>query len=442
MDITIQSLVQSPYMRTMAVVPTKSEELVHGIHDHLPPLVRTDVRIPPVRNAGVAGKWMFNIPRRGLWNSAELIIRPRIAANATIASNLVENQRNIVSTFVEAVENIELFSKQRFIERIAPEAILSEMLHRSTKQEQWYQHTSLDRNPTTGVFGTVQVPFPSIASFDKIGGLTATSVGSKPHYIIPLPFSSFTSVKKNFQTLFIEPLSVVITTKAFGYFPVTGYDVELVCHYHSFHPNVETVIRNANYKQSIPATIPWHDWITFDHRLNATSKQIDYSLESDALISTILVCPQWQHIESGVKTLALYQNLYIVIRSLSEILFEGSVASLQHRHDLILDETDATTHMEPILDPAYQVYVPIHFGIRRDQERFTGGLALSSITNPVLSVYASEQVYRGSDTNLASDSFPSSAGVYAEFDVKIVAKRHFFLRIDSDTGVITRSIES
>jgi len=442
MDITIQSLVQSPYMRTMAVVPTKSEELVHGIHDHLPPLVRTEVRVPPVRNPGVSGKWLFHIPRRGLWNSAQLVIRPRIVQPPVMAG-VDSRQRELVSTFVEAVENIELYSKQRFIERLAPEAIVSEMLGRSNKLEQWYQLTASVKNPTTHLFHPTDVaPFPGVSTVAAIAGIGATTPSNKPHYIIPLPFASFTSVKKNFQTLFVEPLTVVITTKPFGYFPVTGYDVELVCQYHSFHPNVETVIRNANYKQSIPATIPWHDWITFENRLSLSSTKIEYSLESDALVSTLLVCPQWQHKASGVKTMKLDQNLYIVVRSLSEILFEGSVASLRHRYDLTLDETDATAGVETILDDAYQFYYPIHFGIRRDQERFTGGLALSSITNPILSVYASEQIYRGSAPVVSSDEFPVDLVNYEEFDVKIVAKRHFFLRIDSDTGVITRSIES
>ncbi len=250
--------------------------------------------------------------------------------------------------------------------------------------------------------------------------------------------------------MFVEQLTVAITTKAFGYFNVTGYDMELLCEYHSFHPNVETVIRNANYKQSIPATLPWHDWIVFDHRLNPVSssisaadyKSIEYSLESDALISKLLIVPQWQHKTSGVKTMKLDQNLYIVVQSVSEILFEGSVSTVKSQYDLTLDETDNTMAVEKLLDNAYSFYIPITFGLRRDQERFTGGLALSSITNPRITVYPNEAVYRtGSTSGSAGFKFPSSAD-YELFDVKVIGKRHFFLRIDSDTGVITRSIES
>jgi hypothetical protein len=132
-----------------------------------------------------------------------------------------------------------------------------------------------------------------------------------------------------------------------------------------------------------------------------------------------------------------------VVRSLSEILFEGSVASLKHRYDLILDETDAMYGLDSnhTLDNAYKFYFPIHFGLRRDKERFTGGLALSSMTNPRISVYANEAIYRGATGTTGGMVFPSKAG-YDKFDVKVIAKRHFFLRIDSDTGVITRSIES
>jgi hypothetical protein len=442
MDLTIQSLVQSPYMRAMAVVPTKSEDLVHGIHDHMPPLVKTQVVVPYVRNPGVSGRWIFNIPRRGLWHSATLVLRPRGVVSATPAG-MKDEQTNVVSTFVEAVENIELYSKQRFVERLMPEAIVSEMMSVAGLEEQWYQFTYSDVNPNDNTFQNSSVAWPDIGSVSFIGGIGTSNERKRPHYIIPLPLSCFTSIKKNFQTLFVENLSLIITTKPFGYANVTGYDMELHCEYHSFHPNVETVIRNANYKQSIPATLPWHDWIVFDNRISQSSNLVEYSLESDALISKLLVCFQWQHKSSGVKTYRSEQNFYIVVRSLSEILFQGSVGSLKHNYDLTLDETEAIQRHESIrhADSAYKYYVPITFGLRRDKERFTGGLALSSITNPRISIYANEALYRGSTSGALSYQFPSDVN-YEAFDFKVLAKRHFFLRIDSDTGVITRSIES
>lgn len=447
MDLTIQSLVQSPYMRAMAVVPTKSEELVHGIQDHLPPLVKTQLVVQPLRNAGIHGRWVFNIPRRGLWHSAQLVIRPR-QTSFTVPATMNGRQRTVVSTFVEAVENIELFSKQRFIERLIPEAIVSEMLQRSQKHDQWYQYTYADYNPTSNTYNS-SLDWPYIGDAHYIGSVADGTPNDKPHYIIPIPLSCFTSIKKNFQTLFVESLSLVVHTKDFGYFDISGYDMQLLCEYHSFHPNVETVIRNANYKQSIPATLPWHDWIHFDRRINpGETKMIEYSLESDAIISKLLVIPQWRHKDSGVKTMKLTQNFYIVVQSLSEILFEGSVAQLRNRHDLCLDETDATHHIEAVLDNSYHFYVPITFGLRRDQERFTGGLALSSMTNPRITIYPNEYVYRtGSNAGKNAYQFPAGSAddvnvPYDPFDFKIIGKRHFFLRIDSDTGVITRSIES
>lgn len=431
-------------MRAMAVVPTKSEELVHGIHDHLPPLVKTQVVVPYVRNPGKTGRWVFNIPRRGLWHSAQLVLRPR-GEFTGVPAGMDTRQLNVASTFVESVENIELFSKQRFIERLMPEAIVSEMMDLSQQLEQWYQFSYVDMNPDTGAAGTTAVTWPHTVLTSSIGGLDTTEQGKRPHYIIPLPLSCFSSIKKNFQTLFVESLSLVITTKDFGYMNITGYDMELHCEYHSFHPNVETVIRNANYKPTIPATLPWYDWIVFDNRISRSQGVIEYSLESDALISTLLICPQRLHIPTGVKTIRMEQNFYIVVRSLSEILFEGSVASLRHRYDLKLDETDASVSQEAtnVLDSAYKFYIPIHFGLRRDKERFTGGLALSSITNPRISIYANEAVYRGASGGSTGFAFPPDvADVYDLFDVKVIGKRHFFLRIDSDTGVITRSIEA
>lgn len=440
MDLTIQSLVQSPFMRAMAVVPTKSEELVHGIHDHLPPLVKTQVVVPYVRNPGISGRWVFNIPRRGMWHSAVLVIRPR--GYVDIPNGMLARSYTHCGTFLEAVEDIQLFSKGRFVERLIPAAITNEMAHYADPTFLVYQHTYAQWNYTSDAATNNDTAWPHITYPEVIGSLGSTQEDRKrPQYHIPLPLACFSSLKKNFQTLFVENLSLVVTTKQFGFVSaLTGYDMELRCEFHSFHPNVETVIRNANYKQNIPATLPWHDWIEFDNRITQSNNVVEYSLESDALVSTLIVLPQWKFTARDVRFANIHQNFYIVIRSLSEVLFEGSVAEMKTKYDLILDETDATaqgTNMTGI-DKSQKYYIPICFGLRRDKERFTGGLALSSITNPRISIYANESVYRG-DTS--THQFITSAN-YEALDFKIIGKRHFFLRIDSDTGVISRSIES
>lgn len=448
MDLTIQSLVQSPFMRAMAVVPTRSEELVHGIHDHLPPLVKQKIRVSPVANAGKAGRWLFNIPRNGYWHRATLHVRPVVSGSWKLA-NMSSYQTDVASTFVEAVQNIELFSKQRFIERVVPEAIHHEMCTHTPQFEQWYQFTHAQYNPTTHAYLAGSVAFPSIGNIKAIGSLeesdgsSSSEARSRPHYIIPIPLASFTSVKRNLQTLFVEPLTLVVTTKDFGYATISGYEMMLECEYHQYHPNVETVIRNANYKQGIPATLPWHDWIHFDNQITKTASKIEYSLESDALVSTLIICPQHLHNLSQVKTTIHLQDFYVVVRSLSEVLFEGALSSLNFRYDLVLNETDHRHYYEKALDPSYKFYYAIEFGLTRDHERFSGGLALSSMTNPTISIYPNEQVYRGAQpVEDTAYGFPKSTATYPDFDFKILGKRQFFLRIDSDTGVITRSIES
>lgn len=442
MDPTIQSLIQSPYMRAMASIPTKSEELVHGIADHLPPLVRTQVKVNPLNRPGPNGKWYFEIPRRGLWNRAVLHLRPKIVGGAGGAVRVNEPLINSNSlSYCHAVTNVELFSKQRFIERLIPEAIVSEQLRYKEKNYTWYIYDASDTTTTDIDFplSNVALPFPYTAKDVK----AVIENGSRPHFIIPLPLASFSSIKNNFQTLFVEPLTLVVSTKSFDVFTnvdPAGYDLELMCDYHSFHPNVETVIRNANYKQSIPATLPWHDWIEFHNQLSRGVSHITYSLESDALISTLIVIPQLQSNDFNMRHFACPLNMYFVITSASEILYEGSSKMTHLRTDLTLDETDANAFPDLMLDPNYSTYYAIRLGLRRDAERFTGGLALSSLVTPQITIYANEMAYR------------SAAGIYSAallpaipnytFDVKVIAKRHFFMRIDSDTGVITRSIES
>lgn len=447
MDATIQSLVQSPYMRAMAVVPTRSEELVHGIHDHLPPLVKTKVVVQPYSFPRIAGRWYFEIPRRGLWNSAVLIVRPnKIGA---VDENINEKQRLHQGIFTEAITNIELYSKQRFIERLIPEAIAYEMTKTKPNMYTWMTYTCVDYDDTDGQFVNDIVPFPHIACQTWLSGVGFNDEARHPHFIIPLPLSCFSSIKKNFQTLFVETLNLVVTTKDFGFFPIDNYDMELHCYYHSFHPNVETVIRNANFKQSIPATLPWYDWIEFPNVVKDNAQQkITCNLDSDALISSIIVIPLLESTAFNVTHMKSAQNLYFVLTSASQLLFEGSAAMIDLNDPLILDETDAGKHFRSGTDSAFCWYFPLNLGLRQDNERFTGGLALSSLVTPVLTVYPSEMVYRNGVSGVTyGNRFPYYLypfGSYSSnaFNVRVIAKRHYFLRIDSDTGVITRSIET
>jgi len=453
MDATIQSLVQSPFIRTMSAIPSKSELLVHGVADHMPPLSRQFVRLFPFSNPGIAGKWRFDLPKLGYINRMELVVRPVKAVFDTITVNTLlgginQNYAMPYNLFREAVTSVELYSKQRFIEQLLPEGIMEENRPHMHADEFSYIKTTLDVDPSDVSFNNVNLPFPYTAwGRHHIYHLDPNdSKCNNLQFHIPLPFASLSSLKKNFQSNFVENLSVFVTTKHWGLSVMSHYEMCLEVVYHNFHPNVETVLRNANYKQGIPATLPWHEYVRFD-RVSRGSGAVDriiVDLSSDAIISKLLVTPVRRskvHTQGVVDTIVLRQNPYVVVSSLSEVLFEGSWQQCVDRDDVVLDEAEWRSlpyHQAPDCMP----YIPINLGLKRDVERWTGGLALSSLVNPTLTIYANESVYRGASSGLDTEVFPGDSAEFGPLTFDVIGKRHFLLRIDSDTGVISRSIES
>jgi hypothetical protein len=461
-------------MRAMSVIPTKSEELVHGIHDHLPPVKKTSILVDPEVRGGSSGRWIFGIPRRGLLHSLKLHIRPKctsldltppaqVAEGQTVSEIGITNKWNAhvgsnTSHYASTMEYIELYSKQKFIERIYPECIVYANLHNEAKTSARYCFDA--RKHHLRVYGTKGVtlgsesPFPHLMNVQPefyAGGENNENI--RPHFIVPVPLSTFTSVKKNLQTYFVEPLTLVVKAQPFAYLPSTGYDMALVCEYHEFHPNVETALRNANYKQSIPATIPSHDWILFDRRLNHDPIKRVYALDSDALISAFVIVSsrpaaygtyneQLAYTRgTGTTTATSFLNLlnmYVVVEANGEVLLEGSVQDFHEDYSCILNE-DYGKRYPDIVEDASLWYFSINLGLTTDNERFSGGLALSSLNNARISIYPNKLVYTGGAmSSVGTDDVFTDTN----FGLKVYAKRHFLLRIDSDTGVITRSIES
>lgn len=439
MDTVIQSLVQSPYMRTMAVVPSKSENMVHGISDHLPPYSRQKIHLRPVSGSGLNTTWRFDIPRVGLLHKALLCVRMKVNTSTHVPLQSVSDSNLF---YANVIRNIELFSKQKFIERLIPECI-------PTAIKPYVEMFSIDHFIQSYRQGQTNTGLPDGVSLPThMPNLTDANESQFLEFHIPLPLCSLSSIKKNFQTQFVEQLSLLVTTAATATHAVTAYDLTLKCDFHQFHPNVETAIRNSNYQASVPATLPWYDWIEFDRVLTKNDQKVTFSLRSDALISDLVIVPISTSTTtvSGKRSLAaaryttIENDLYIVVQNNTEVLFESSLFDLTHwmHHDCILDEDDhRSTHVNFRLNEKDD-FIHIPLSLLSKNEVFTGGIALSSLSSPTVTVYANESVYRGSAASVAG---VTTFGV-AEQSFLCFGKRHFLLRIDSDTGVVARTIES
>lgn len=478
MDTTIQSLVQSPYMRTMASIPSRTENFLHGIVDHMPPYSKQRVNLNPIRGSGTDTTWEFDIPRLGLLHSMQLYVRVKTGLRTTNANTprrlAWDKARDTIMAFANSVVNIDLYSKNRFIERIVTEAIPYELSRTHSLEDlkvtnrSYHSNNGMVFEKTNEGQATAALPdgcengIESAFLSEPVNG-TPTNVDDFQNdrsadfveFVIPVPSCSTTSLKKNFQTNFIESLSLQVTTRKLETHHLASsasyssaldtYTVELVCDFHNFHPSVENVIRNANYEVGIPATIPYYDWLRFERRTLATADKVQYSLECDSLISEFIIVPRM--IATGQPPLyGVDRNYYVTITSNSEVLYEMSFSEMLSHHgkSVILDEEVFYPSIPmDMQDIESRGYMPVRLNLRKTSDIFSGGFAFSSITNPVLTIYANEYVYRNPSHQLTHSALKFPTGFQTgNMEFSVVGKRHFLLRIDSDTGVISRTIES
>lgn len=447
MNQVIQSLVQSPYVRTMSAIPSKSEELVHGVENFLPPLSRTKVSVPPKIGRASQDVYQFDIPRRDYLDRLELVFAAKSPRSSTImlngaaisSSESINAEANanpitlVSNHHTNVIQRIELYSKNRFIESLDPDAIQHELYCQGKQLPEHLQGVAGER--IEYMFHN-EGPFPS-----KGRPITADATLSQfcsAVFVLPLPFCSVSMLRKNLQTSFLETLTVSVETKFSNLFQLNsdssaGYSMELVCYYHQFHPNVETVIRNANYKPGIPATLPWWEYVPVLNQIQSSSKLIQYNLDSDSVCSELLIIPQQKTNAPKTVTYAWSQmNPYFVLTANGEILCETDALDTVQDANYKFNEHDQLLAKDSKSDGP----IVIRFGMRFG-ETFTGGLALASLNNVILSIYPSRANYLSS---AATNEFPTV--IDAIFDMKVVMKRHYMLRIDSDTGVVSRAIES
>jgi hypothetical protein len=125
--------------------------------------------------------------------------------------------------------------------------------------------------------------------------------------------------------------------------------------------------------------------------------------------------------------------MYLVLTSNGEVLYEGDAIRSTQDSEYVMQDNEThmvRTHQE---DGTMIIRFSMQYG-----EIFTGGISLASLHNVVLSVYPSQSKYLNPSS---TDAFPVVAN-QPNFDVSVIQKRHYLLRIDSDTGVVSRAIES
>lgn len=315
------------------------------------------------------------------------------------------------------------------------------------------------------------------------------------NFIVPVTLSSLKSLPKNYQTRFVEDLELEVKMKplARGFnevdvaktlSKVIRHEVELVLIYHNWHDNIENTIRNSNFKRGVPASIYSTNWV----RAAATSSAISDTNELSIPIKARNLVTELVIVARGKKNGGLFNDIPALASRKSDytinqncqfsykVELTGSGKTIWSSTNKELQGPDSADYdlverkisggdcgyggnassrrsmvkvcgqKTPLktsgaADPLYTYsssdythggvdysfgdnMAIMRFGFQTSDEFYTGGIALQTISNPTLKI---------TPLNASWVEYGVEFDVYAKFGN--------IVRIDSDTGAVSRTLD-
>lgn len=474
MDIAIQSQIQSPLVRTLQSIPTNSANFVHGIPDNTPPFSKSTVRVDPYDGDPnkLKERFRFKIPQGGHLN--RVVLNYRMIGHKSVGSTVLEHEVDTPFNFGNGIEKIELRARTDVIETIYPASLPFEALSTSSGEQMGknllqglagYSGSSSNGSIihvppryTTPTLGNRVVPYSSV------GDLVVQD------FIVPVPLSSTFYLKDNFQTRLLEDLELVVYTRVSPTQATADYtlhptqlplidrqELSLTLDFINFHENVEEVIRNENFKPNVPAALLQSDrehfkakWESSSISGNVESVKYSVDLNTDALVTDIFVAPRAHPSDQRYDA---YTSL--VAGSLHFELVSGGntiLSGFKQEFDGVLGMNYSTVTRQYQNEGVFPLRwsrcgTHIRLGLNHTDEFFDGGISFQSLQNPKLIITMGQVV--GSEASVRTDVGVGSKFTrldteanqkLVEFDV--VLKRKVMLRIDGNTGKISKSLES
>lgn len=523
MDPWINSLVQSPLVRSLNTVPSRMSSFAFGVRDNVPPFsfakevvnsVSGDAWDTTSLQPTMAGaKDMdFRIPQSGLLDRVYLRVRMynKYTARAEdVVSKLPFDQAIVAGSGVDTVQRRTLNKRYRDarsssvnfaniisqidlktaankpVETLYPAAIAAAVQKLPPAQRLFWMQSlnGFAAGFQTSAGSTLVSPFtylwnPFYECCTEVG-TTLVAVGASSAYenhlfadfLIPLPFSLMHQLKDNLQTRFVDDLTISVKFKQDAQLAVVqgsstlgnfGFKSSLVCIYHNFHDVIENSIRDQNFKRGFPASIYSHNY-KLETGSAISGKLLRVNLTNKNLVSEILCLFRY----SSSTTVPLY-SLPPDDGSVGPFLFTlyGSGRQIWQAYSWELTGPDTADYQlaeahaygEDLSHPERELVVSsgvvpplddnsvataaildritlgfphlyaLRFGFQSNDNFYTGGLALQTLSSPYLTI-----------ENLGTGDIFTHATSPGTFDV--VVKTCQMIRIDSDTGVITTSLD-
>ncbi len=330
-----------------------------------------------------------------------------------------------------------------------------------------------------------------------VGYHAISTLHNHAQFIVPVTLSSLKTLSKNYQTRFVEDLELEVKTKALGRGfneftasdGITYHDVELVLIYHNWHDNIENTIRNSNYKRGVPASVYSTNWVRAATTVKVVSDTLPLSIPitSRNLVTEILVVARSKSAGDtywGTSAMSSRKSDYVInyLGNMSYgIEFTGSGKSIWSGRNSELMGPDSAdydlterrleggdcgyggllrlgggnTMPDKEANPGFYDHsatekmkvsgyrgtqggvdysfgdnmCTLRFGFQSTDEFYSGGIALQTISNPTIKI--TPPSYNG--------EVDGWVGKQVEFDVYV--KHANLVRIDSDTGAVSRTLD-
>jgi len=413
---------------------------------------------------------------------------------------------------INILDEISLTSHEKLIERVPGESIPSEVVKMPEQLRDWYTRGMVgwadgdDDGDQLSEASHVQPWDPSACSRDCYGryftndmiseGFTSNKVQNRmqhANFIVPITLSSLKNLSKNYQTRHTESMELEVSMKELGrgfntrvgnlIDADTNHEVELVLIYHNWHANIESQIRNANYKPTIPAQIYSSGWFSELGPFKAISdtESLEIPLTCRNLATEIVIVGRSMSAGSGMvyDSMKKSKSDYVMngksdfeckieLMSGGRVLWSGSNKELQGVDSSDYDLKDRRARggdcgfggsngsniVNPSLDnegfdggwkdgqvSGFGItqggvdfsfgdnMCIIRFGMQTTDEYFSGGLALQTLSTPELRITP----IRGVN---------GSKWLDREFEFNVHIKHVNMVEINSMTGAIRKTLDA
>lgn len=362
--------------------------------------------------------------------------------------------------FLSSTENPSLNFDTRFVEQLDIDVFTrdikdvfsaSDVIAQNTNPRNLYEWVSYYRVTIFGGdYGTVGAP-------SNTGGAKAfTPLTAATTILTDLAkVKAITAASASYETYnALTPRSYVIDLRSYQSVPANNIKVEALLYFHNFHDTTAQAIRDANFKPGTPASLLSYNTY-LETPVALTLSQLQNTEKVNILLTSnnlVFGTSFFIRRRSSVPKKSNKRDHYMQTLRVKSVTLTASGQQIYHS---VLDESQITDPFDydlasgkvgrkynnslisqsiddPYTGESFYHYM-IPYGFSSDMTYNSGSIAFQTLNNPVLTI----EVDVGKDASQPIDVVVNDK----EFEVVVFHNYWQMIRIDSNTGSITRSLD-